>query len=47
MGDRSGRPNEAPAHEVKIAAFTMDIHEATQADFARYDLPNPSHFKGP
>ena len=47
MGDRSGRSNEAPAHEVKIDAFFMDIHEVTQADFARYDLPNPSHFKGP
>ena len=34
MGDRSGRPNEAPAHEVKVAAFSMDIDEVTQADFA-------------
>ena len=47
MGDRNGRSNEAPAHEVKIAAFSMDIYEITQADFARYDLPNPAHFKGP
>ncbi len=47
MGDRSGRPNEAPTHEVKVNAFSMDIYEVTQADFARYDLPNPSHFKGP
>jgi hypothetical protein len=47
MGDRKGRPNEAPVHEVKVADFSMDIHEVTQADFARYDLPNPSHFKGP
>jgi formylglycine-generating enzyme required for sulfatase activity len=47
MGDRSGHPNEAPAHEVKVADFSMDVHEVTQADFARYDLPNPSHFKGP
>ncbi len=47
MGDRSGRPNEAPAHEVKIGAFLMDIHEVRQADFARYNLPNPSHFKWP
>jgi len=46
MGDSSSRPNEAPAHEVKVDAFLMDIHEVTQADFARYDLPNPSHFKG-
>ncbi len=47
MGDRSGRPNEAPVHEVKVAAFLIDIREVTQGDFARYDLPNPSHFKGP
>ncbi len=47
MGDRGGRPNEAPAHEVKVTAFYMDIHEVTQADFGRYDLPNPAHFKGP
>ena len=46
MGDRSGRPNEAPVREVTIAAFAMDVHEVTQADFAKYDLPNPSHFKG-
>ena len=47
MGDANGRPNEAPADEVKLDAFLMDIHEVTQADFARYNLPNPSHFKGP
>ena len=47
MGDRSGRPNEAPVHEVKVASFYMDIHEVSQADFARYDQPNPAHFKGP
>ena len=47
MGDRGGRPNEAPAHAVKIDSIAMDIYEVTQADFARHDLPNPSHFKGP
>ena len=47
MGDRGGRPNEAPVHEVAIASFAMDVHEVTQADFAKYDLPNPAHFKGP
>ena len=46
MGDRGGRPNEQPVHEVKVAAFYMDVYEVTQADFARYDLPNPAHFKG-
>jgi len=34
MGTDSGEPNEAPAHEVDLAAFMIDKFEVTNADFA-------------
>jgi formylglycine-generating enzyme required for sulfatase activity len=47
MGDRRGKGDEAPAHTVTVSSFLMDQHEVTQAEYERYGLPNPSHFKGP
>ncbi len=47
MGTRGGRPEESPDHEVRLSAFLMDRHEVTQEQFARLELPDPSHFKNP
>jgi formylglycine-generating enzyme required for sulfatase activity len=35
MGIDDGKPNEGPAHEVTVAAFYMDVHEATVAEYRR------------
>lgn len=55
MGSASGRADEAPAHEVQIAAFLMDRYEMTQEQYAKYrehitlefDTFRGSHFTGP
>lgn len=36
MGSATGRPDEAPVHEVTIAPFYLDIHEVTNAEFAKF-----------
>lgn len=38
MGGNSSesRPNERPAHPVKLDGFWMDVHHVTNADFARF-----------
>ncbi len=46
MGSDQGMPDEKPVHEVQIGSFWMDRHEVTQDQFAKYQLPDPSHFKG-
>lgn len=46
MGSRHGQADAGPVHEVTLDAFLMDVHEVTQAEFARLKMPNPSHFKG-
>ena len=47
MGSTSGKPDEAPAHEVQIDAFWIDRTEVTQEQYGKLVLANPSHFKGP
>jgi formylglycine-generating enzyme required for sulfatase activity len=47
MGSRNGKEDEAFVHTVAMDAFLMDKYEVTQAEFDKYQLPNPSHFKGP
>ncbi|MBI5397237.1 MAG: formylglycine-generating enzyme family protein [Verrucomicrobia bacterium] len=48
MGSARGKPEEAPAHRVRLDAFLMDRTEVTQEQFGRLmqDNPSPSHFKG-
>lgn len=46
MGSERGEADERPVHKVSISAFAMDKHEVTQDQFARFELPNPSQFKG-
>lgn len=40
MGDDRGEPDEAPAHEVTLAAFAMARHELTNEEYERFD---PTH----
>lgn len=47
MGSDDGEPDEAPPHEVSLAAFWIDRTEVTQEQYGRLVLGNPSHFKGP
>jgi len=42
-----GSDNETPVHRVSLDPFYMDRFEITQSQYQRFDLPNPSHFKGP
>jgi formylglycine-generating enzyme required for sulfatase activity len=44
---RPGKGRESPVHKVAVDPFLMDKFEVTQEEYQRYDLPNPSHFKGP
>jgi acetoin utilization deacetylase AcuC-like enzyme/formylglycine-generating enzyme required for sulfatase activity len=46
MGGTSGKPDEAPAHEVQVDAFRIDRTEVTQEQYGKLVLANPSHFKG-
>jgi len=47
MGSERGQPDETPVHTVRIDAFLIDRTEITQAQYAKFVLGNPSHFKGP
>jgi acetoin utilization deacetylase AcuC-like enzyme/formylglycine-generating enzyme required for sulfatase activity len=47
MGSAKGMPDEAPVHRVQIASFWMDRYEVVQDQFRTYEMPDPSHFKGP
>jgi formylglycine-generating enzyme required for sulfatase activity len=47
MGSRNGQDDEQPVHVVSVDAFWMDRTEITQAQYGKYVLGNPSHFKGP
>ena len=46
MGSTKGMPDEQPVHTVHIRSFWMDRYEVTQDQFHKYELPDPSHFKG-
>jgi sulfatase modifying factor 1 len=45
MGSASGNADEAPVHQVTVAAFAMDKFPVTQDMFAKAQLPNPSHWQ--
>ncbi len=45
MGSRKGSPDEA-AHQVQVGPFWMDKYEVVQEEFKKYQMPDPSHFKG-
>jgi acetoin utilization deacetylase AcuC-like enzyme/formylglycine-generating enzyme required for sulfatase activity len=47
MGSARGREEEAPVHKVHLDAFLMDRTEVTQEQYEKFQLPNPSRFKGP
>ena len=51
MGNRKGREDERPSHNVRVDSFLLDRHEVTQAEYEKLGqieaFPNPSHFKGP
>jgi acetoin utilization deacetylase AcuC-like enzyme/formylglycine-generating enzyme required for sulfatase activity len=47
MGSAKGQSDESPVHRVWISPFWMDRHEVVQEQFKKYELPDPSHFKGP
>ena len=47
MGSERGQSDESPVRRVWISSFWMDRHEVVQEQFKRYELPDPSHFKGP
>jgi len=34
--DPRSLPNERPAHRVKVEGFWMDIHDVTNAEFAKF-----------
>ncbi len=46
MGSEKGQDDESPVHRVWIDSFWMDRHEVVQDQFRKYELPDPSHFKG-
>ena len=45
MGSDRGNADEAPAHKVKLSAFLMDKFEVTHEQYAKAQLPNPSHWQ--
>ncbi|NIA13298.1 MAG: SUMF1/EgtB/PvdO family nonheme iron enzyme [Nitrospiraceae bacterium] len=47
MGSDQHAADEAPAHEVRVSAFAMDVYEVTQDQYAALELPNPAHYKAP
>jgi len=47
MGSDKGAFDEVPVHKVQITSFLMDRYEVTQEQFAKAELPDPSHFKNP
>jgi acetoin utilization deacetylase AcuC-like enzyme/formylglycine-generating enzyme required for sulfatase activity len=46
MGSEGQAADERPVHEVKLTAFFMDRFEVVQTEFKKYQISDPSHFKG-
>ena len=46
MGSKSS-DDASPVHEVFVSALVIDRFEVTQAEYARLEISNPSHFKDP
>ncbi len=47
MGRDGAAPDETPAHKVRVGSFWMDRYEVVQEEFRKYEISDPSHFKGP
>jgi formylglycine-generating enzyme required for sulfatase activity len=45
MGGSQGNADETPPHRVRVSAFLMDKFEVTHEQYARAQLPNPSHWQ--
>jgi acetoin utilization deacetylase AcuC-like enzyme/formylglycine-generating enzyme required for sulfatase activity len=46
MGSNAGGEDERPAHTVRLGSFWMDRYEVVQEEFKKYQISDPSHFKG-
>jgi acetoin utilization deacetylase AcuC-like enzyme/formylglycine-generating enzyme required for sulfatase activity len=47
MGSDKGASDEKPVHKVWVDSFWMDRVEVVQEQFKKYQISDPSHFKGP
>jgi formylglycine-generating enzyme required for sulfatase activity len=45
MGTADGNPEEGPPHKVSVSPFLMDKFEVTHEQFAKVQLPDPSHWQ--
>ena len=45
MGNSDGNPEEGPPHKVRVSPFMMDKFEVTHDQFAKVQLPDPSHWQ--
>ena len=45
MGTGDGNPEEGPPHKVSVSPFLMDKFEVTHEQFAKVQLPDPSHWQ--
>jgi acetoin utilization deacetylase AcuC-like enzyme/formylglycine-generating enzyme required for sulfatase activity len=45
MGNNAA-PDESPVHRVWVSSFWMDRREVPQEQFRKYQISDPSHFKG-
>ena len=46
MGSSGGDADELPRHKVRLSPFAIDKFEVSQDQYAAFDMPSPSHFKG-
>jgi len=46
MGDDGGNGDEGPDHRVWVDSFVMDKYEVTQDQYVRFELSDPSRFRG-
>ena len=45
MGSDQESPDEGPAHKVTLSPFLIDQYEVTHEQFAKVQIPNPSHWQ--
>ena len=45
MGTNEGNADEGPAHKVTVSPFWIDKYEVTHDQFAKVQLPDPSHWQ--
>ncbi len=46
MGSNAGSEDEKPVHAVRLNSFWIDRYEVVQEEFRKYQISDPSHFKG-